>query len=399
MERVVGTVARGLRAPIINEGDNIVDFVVDSVMKAQKVEGFEINDKDIISITESIIARGQGNYATVDNIAKDVSSKFGDDDTVGVIFPILSRNRFSNCLHGIAKGVKKIVLMLSYPADEVGNQLVELEALDEKGINPLTDVLTEKEFREHFGYNKHAFTGVDYIDHYKEVIASHGIECEVIFSNNPRSILDYTKNILTCDIHARKRTKNVLKLHGGEKVYSLADILAEPIDNSGYNEDYGLLGSNKSTDTEVKLFPRNSQPIVDEIQAKMKELTGKVVEVMVYGDGAFKDPVGQIWELADPVVSPGYTAGLAGQPNEIKLKYLADNHFSDLRGDELKSAISDFMEERKEDVSENDSVESQGTTPRKLTDLIGSLSDLTSGSGDKGTPIVYIQGYFDNFIA
>jgi len=368
-------------------------------MKAQEIEGFEINDRDIISITESIIARGQGNYATVDNIAKDVNSKFGDDDTVGVIFPILSRNRFSNCLHGIAKGVKKIVLMLSYPADEVGNQLVELEALDEKGINPLTDVLTEKEFREHFGYNKHAFTGVDYIDHYKEVIASHGIECEVIFSNNPRSILDYTKNILTCDIHARKRTKNVLKIHGGEKVYSLADILAEPIDNSGYNEDYGLLGSNKSTDTEVKLFPRNSQPIVDEIQAKMKELTGKVVEVMVYGDGAFKDPVGQIWELADPVVSPGYTEGLAGQPNEIKLKYLADNHFSDLRGDELKSAISDFMEERKEDDSENDSVESQGTTPRKLTDLIGSLSDLTSGSGDKGTPIVYIQGYFDNFIA
>lgn len=398
MGRVVGTVARGLRAPIINEGDNIVDFVVDSVMKAQEVEGFEINDRDIISITESIIARGQGNYATVDDIAKDVKSKFGDDDCVGVIFPILSRNRFSNCLHGIAKGVKKIVLMLSYPSDEVGNQLVELEALDEKGINPLTDVLTEKEFREHFGYNKHAFTGVDYIDHYKEIVAEHGIVCEVIFSNNPRSILDYTKNILTCDIHGRERTKNVLKLHGGEKIYSLADILAEPIGDSGYNRDYGLLGSNKSTDTEVKLFPRDSQPIVDDIQAKMKELTGKTVEVMVYGDGAFKDPVGKIWELADPVVSPAYTTGLTGQPNEIKLKYLADNQFSDLRGDELKAAISDFMKERK-DVEESDSVEAQGTTPRKLTDLIGSLSDLTSGSGDKGTPIVYIQGYFDNFIA
>lgn len=398
MERVVGTVARGLRAPIINEGDNIVDFVVDSVMKAQEVEGFEINNRDIISITESIIARGQGNYATVDDIAEDVKSKFGDDDVVGVIFPILSRNRFSNCLHGIAKGVKKIVLMLSYPSDEVGNHLVELEALDEKGINPLTDVLTEKEFREHFGYNKHAFTGVDYIDHYKDVVAEHGIECEVIFSNNPRSILDYTKNILTCDIHARERTKNVLKLHGGEKVYSLADILAKPIGNSGYNEDYGLLGSNKSTDTEVKLFPRDSQPIVDEIQAKMMELTGKVVEVMVYGDGAFKDPVGKIWELADPVVSPAYTVGLAGQPNEIKLKYLADNNFADLRGDELKDAISKFMKERK-DVEESDSIEAQGTTPRKLTDLVGSLSDLTSGSGDKGTPIVYIQGYFDSFIA
>lgn len=398
MERVVGTVARGLRAPIINEGDNIVDFVVDSVMKAHEVEGFEINNKDIISITESIIARGQGNYATVDDIAEDVKSKFGNEDTVGVIFPILSRNRFSNCLHGIAKGVKKIVLMLSYPSDEVGNQLVELEALDEKGINPLTDVLTEEKFREHFGYNKHVFTGVDYIDHYKEIIAKQGIECEVIFSNNPRSILDYTKNILTCDIHGHERTKKVLKLHGGEKVYSLADILAKSINDSGYNEDYGLLGSNKSTDTEVKLFPRNSQPIVNEIQAKMKELTGKVVEVMVYGDGAFKDPVGKIWELADPVVSPGFTSGLAGQPNEIKLKYLADNNFSDLRGDELKAAISDFMKDRK-DVEESDSVEAQGTTPRKLTDLIGSLSDLTSGSGDKGTPIVYIQGYFDNFIA
>lgn len=394
MERVVGTVARGLRAPIINEDDNIVDFVVDSVMKASEVEGFEINDRDIISITESIIARGQGNYATVDDIATDVHSKFAGD-TVGVVFPILSRNRFSNCLHGIAKGVQKVVLLLSYPSDEVGNHLVDLEALDEKGINPLTDVLTEKEFREHFGYHKHAFTGVDYIDHYKSVVAEHGIECEVIFSNNPRSILNYTKNILTCDIHTRARTKRVLKKHGGEKIYSLDEILAKPVGDSGYNEDYGLLGSNKSTDDEVKLFPRDCQPIVDEIQTKMKELTGKTVEVMVYGDGAFKDPVGKIWELADPVVSPAYTTGLDGQPNEIKLKYLADNNFADLRGDELKDAISDFIDQKED--NHVDSVEAQGTTPRKLTDLIGSLSDLTSGSGDKGTPIVFIQGYFDNF--
>jgi len=394
LERVVGTVARGLRAPIINEGDNIVDFVVDSVMKAAEVEGFAINDQDIISITESIIARGQGNYATVDDIATDVHAKFGDD-TVGVVFPILSRNRFSNCLHGIAKGVKKIVLMLSYPSDEVGNHLVELEALDEKGINPLTDVLTEKEFREHFGYHKHAFTGVDYIDHYKSVVAEHGIECEVIFSNNPRSILDYTKNILTCDIHTRARTKRVLEKYGGEKIYSLDEILAKPVGDSGYNEDYGLLGSNKSTDDEVKLFPRDCQPIVNEIQTKMKELTGKTVEVMVYGDGAFKDPVGKIWELADPVVSPAYTTGLDGQPNEIKLKYLADNNFANLRGDELKDAISEFIDQKEDNLV--DSIEAQGTTPRKLTDLIGSLSDLTSGSGDKGTPIVFIQGYFDNF--
>lgn len=394
MERVVGTVARGLRAPIINEGDNIVDFVVDSVMKASEVEGFQINDRDIISVTESIIARGQGNYATVDDIATDVHAKFGDD-TVGVVFPILSRNRFSNCLHGIAKGVKKIVLMLSYPSDEVGNHLVELEALDEKGINPLTDVLTEKEFREHFGYHKHAFTGVDYIDHYKSVVAEHGIECEVIFSNNPKSILNYTKSILTCDIHTRVRTKRMLKKYGGEKIYSLDDVLADPVGDSGYNEDYGLLGSNKSTDDEVKLFPRDCQPIVNEIQTKMKELTGKIVEVMVYGDGAFKDPVGKIWELADPVVSPAYTSGLDGQPNEIKLKYLADNNFANLRGDELKDAISAFIDNKEDDLV--DSIEAQGTTPRKLTDLIGSLSDLTSGSGDKGTPIVFIQGYFDNF--
>jgi len=394
LERVVGTVARGLRAPIINEGDNIVDFVVDSVMKASEVEGFQINDRDIISITESIIARGQGNYATVDAIATDVRSKFAGD-TVGVVFPILSRNRFSNCLHGIAKGVQKVVLMLSYPSDEVGNHLVDLEALDEKGINPLTDVLTEEEFREHFGYHKHAFTGVDYIDHYKSIVAEHGIECEVIFSNNPKSILNYTKNILTCDIHTRVRTKRVLKKYGGEKIYSLNEILAKPVGDSGYNEDYGLLGSNKSTDNEVKLFPRDCQPIVNEIQTKINELTGKTVEVMVYGDGAFKDPVGKIWELADPVVSPAYTTGLDGQPNEIKLKYLADNNFADLRGDELKDAISEFIDQKED--NHVDSVEAQGTTPRKLTDLIGSLSDLTSGSGDKGTPIVFIQGYFDNF--
>src|SRR5690625_2046784 len=364
-------------------------------MKAQEIEGFEINDRDIISITESIIARGQGNYATVDNIAKDVSSKFGDDDTVGVIFPILSRNRFSNCLHGIAKGVKKIVLMLSYPADEVGNQLVELEALDEKGINPWTDVLTEKEFREHFGFNKHAFTGIDYIEYYKSLAKEFDTECEVIFSNKPETILEYTTSILACDVHSRERTKRILKGNDEQKVYSLENLLTESIDGSGYNKEYGLLGSNTATDDGMKLFPRDCQPVVDNIQKMLKEKTGKTVEVMVYGDGAFKDPVGKIWELADPVVSPAYTPGLDGTPNEIKLKYLADNNFSHLRGDELKEAISNFIDTKEEDLV--GSLESQGTTPRQLTDLIGSLSDLTSGSGDKGTPIVFIQGYFDNF--
>ncbi|PAQ14960.1 coenzyme F420-0:L-glutamate ligase [Bacillus sp. FJAT-42315] len=394
MERVVGTVVRGLRGPIINQGDNIEQIVVDSVLKASEVEGFQINDKDIVTITESIVARAQGNYATIDHIATDVRSKFGDD-TIGVIFPILSRNRFANCLHGIAKGAKKIVLMLSYPSDEVGNHLVDIDRLDEKGVNPWVDVLTEQEFREHFGENKHTFTGVDYVEYYKSIIAEHGVECEVIFSNNAKTILDYTKSVLTCDIHSRFRTKRILKEHGGEKIYNLDDILSESIDGSGYNEDYGLLGSNKATEDSVKLFPHTCQPIVDKIQQMLKEKTGKTVEVMIYGDGAFKDPVGKIWELADPVVSPAYTAGLNGTPNEVKLKYLADNNFADLEGEELKSAISEFINNKNEDLV--GSMEAQGTTPRRLTDLIGSLSDLTSGSGDKGTPMIFIQGYFDNY--
>ncbi|MEH7343170.1 coenzyme F420-0:L-glutamate ligase [Bacillus sp. JJ1532] len=395
MERVVGTVVRGLRCPIINQGDNIEEIVVDSVLKAAEVEGFSIKDKDIVTVTESIVARAQGNYATVDHIAQDVRSKFGDE-TIGVIFPILSRNRFAICLRGIAKGAaKKIVLMLSYPSDEVGNHLVDIDLLDEKGVNPWTDVLTEDQFRDLFGYNKHTFTGVDYIDYYKSLVKEYGVECEVIFSNNPKTILEYTKNVLTCDIHTRFRTKRILKANGGEKIYSLDNILSASIDGSGCNEDYGLLGSNKATEDSVKLFPRNCQPTVDHIQQMLKEKTGKVVEVMVYGDGAFKDPVGKIWELADPVVSPAYTSGLDGTPNEIKLKYLADNNFADLKGEELKKAISEFINNKESDLV--GSMESQGTTPRKLTDLIGSLSDLTSGSGDKGTPIIFIQGYFDNY--
>ncbi len=394
MERVVGTVARGLRCPIINEGDNIEEIVVDSVLKASEVEGLTINDKDIVAITESIVARAQGNYATVDHIAKDIHSKFGDE-TIGVIFPILSRNRFGNCLRGIAKGAKKIVIMLSYPSDEVGNHLVDLDLLDEKGINPWTDVLTEEEFRNHFGFSKHAFTGIDYINYYKSIAADYGTECEIIFSNNPRTILEYTTSVLACDVHSRVRTKRILTENGGKTVYSLDQILTESIDGSGYNEVFGLLGSNTATDDGMKLFPRNSQPVVDKIQHMLKEKTGKMVEVMIYGDGAFKDPVGKIWELADPVVSPAYTPGLEGTPNEVKLKYLADNNFADLRGDELKKAISDFIGDKEDDLT--GSAESQGTTPRKLTDLIGSLADLTSGSGDKGTPIVFIQGYFDNF--
>jgi len=394
MERIVGTVVRGLRAPIINKGDNIADIVVDSVLKASEIEGFSINDKDVVTVTESVVARAQGNYASIDAIAKDVNSKFGDD-TVGVIFPILSRNRFAICLRGIAKGAKKIVLMFSYPSDEVGNHLVDIDMLDEKGVNPWTDVLTEKQFRDHFGYNKHPFTGVDYIDYYKSLIEEYGTECEIIFSNNSKTILDYTKNVLTCDIHTRFRTKRILKANGGEKIYSLDDILSTSIDGSGYNENYGLLGSNKATEESVKLFPRDCQPVVDSIQAALKEKTGKTVEVMVYGDGAFKDPVGKIWELADPVVSPAYTKGLEGTPNEVKLKYLADNNFADLKGEELKKAISEYIKNKESDLV--GAMESQGTTPRRLTDLIGSLSDLTSGSGDKGTPIIYIQGYFDNY--
>lgn len=394
LERVVGTVVRGLRGPIINRGDSIEQIVVDTVLQASEVEGFTIQDKDIVTITESIVARAQGNYATINDIAKDVEEKFGDD-TIGVIFPILSRNRFAICLRGIAKGAKKVVLMLSYPSDEVGNHLVDLDLLDEKGVNPWTDVLTEQQFRDLFGHNKHPFTGVDYIDYYKSLIEEYGVECEVIFSNNPKTILDYTKSVLTCDIHTRFRTKKILKANGGEKVYSLDNILSESNNGSGFNEEYGLLGSNKATEESVKLFPRNCQPIVDKIQELLKDKTGKNVEVMVYGDGAFKDPVGKIWELADPVVSPAYTSGLEGTPNEVKLKYLADNNFADLKGEELKKAISEFIANKEGDLVGQ--MEAQGTTPRRLTDLIGSLSDLTSGSGDKGTPFIYIQGYFDNY--
>lgn len=394
MERVVGTVVRGLRGPIINNGDNIEEIVVQTVLNAAKVEGFSIEDRDIVTVTESIVARAQGNYATINNIAADIKGKFGAE-TVGVIFPILSRNRFANCLRGIAKGAKKVVLMLSYPADEVGNHLVDIDELDAKGINPWTDVLTEAQFREHFGYIKHPFTGVDYIEYYKGLIEAEDVACEVIFSNNPKTILNYTKHVLTCDIHTRFRTKRILTNNGAEKVFGLDDILTQSIDGSGFNEAYGLLGSNKATEESVKLFPNNCQPIVDGIQAKIKEITGKTVEVMVYGDGAFKDPVGKIWELADPVVSPAYTAGLDGTPNEVKLKYLADNNFSHLRGEELKQAISKYIQNKNDDLV--GAMEAQGTTPRRLTDLIGSLSDLTSGSGDKGTPMIYIQGYFDNY--
>lgn len=395
MKRVVGTVARGLRCPIINEGDDIEQIVVDSVLEAAKVEGFELRDRDIVSITESIVARAQGNYATVDDIAVDIANKFGDD-TIGVTFPILSRNRFANTLRGIAKGAaKKVVIMLSYPSDEVGNHLISIDQLDEKGINPWTDVLTEEEFREHFGYQKHTFTGVDYIEYYRSLVEAYDKECEIIFSQKPKTILRYTKNVLTCDIHTRFRTKRILKDNGAEKVFTLDDILSESVNGSGFNEEFGLLGANTSTDDSLKLFPRQCQPVVDNIQAKLKEITGKTVEVMIYGDGAFKDPVGQIWELADPVVSPAYTKGLEGTPNEVKLKYLADNNFSDLRGVELSKAIEEFISTKDEDLT--GAVEAQGTTPRKITDLIGSLSDLTSGSGDKGTPIVFIQGYFDDF--
>ncbi len=397
MDRLVGTVSRGVRAPIIRQGDDLVKIVVDSVLNASKSENFEVRDKDVIAVTEAVVARAQGNYAHVDNIAKDVKAKFGDD-TVGVIFPILSRNRFAICLKGIAKGCRKVVLMLSYPSDEVGNHLISIDELDDKGINPWSDVLTEEKYRELFGYNKHTFTGVDYVDYYKNLIKDCGAEVEIIFANNPKTILDYTTSILTCDIHTRQRTKKILRQNGAKKVYSLDDIMTASVDGSGYNDQYGLLGSNKATEETVKLFPINCDEVVNKIQGDIKEITGKNVEVMVYGDGAFKDPVGKIWELADPVVSPAYTKGLEGTPNEVKLKYLADNDFADLSGDELKEAISKYIVEKdnkSDDLTGN--MVSQGTTPRRLTDLIGSLADLTSGSGDKGTPIIYIQGYFDNY--
>jgi len=393
MSKTVGTVSRGIRTPIIRNGDNLVDIIADSVLEAAKEEKFEIRDRDIIAATEAIVARAQNNYATIDNIAEDVRNKFSSD-TIGVIFPILSRNRFAICLRGIAKGVKKVVLMLSYPSDEVGNHLISLDLMDEKGVNPYTDVLTLKNYRQLFGENKHTFTGVDYVEYYSQLIRESGAEVEVIFSNNPRTILNYTKNVLTCDIHTRARTKRILKENGGEVILGLDDILTAPVNGSGYNENYGLLGSNKATEDKVKLFPRNCDKFVKDLQEEMIKRTGKNVEVMIYGDGAFKDPVGKIWELADPVVSPAYTKGLEGTPNEVKLKYLADNNFADLKGEELRQAIEEYI--RNKDSNLVGSMESQGTTPRRLTDLIGSLCDLTSGSGDKGTPVVYIQGYFDN---
>lgn len=394
MERKVGTVVRGIRAPIIREGDNLAQIVTDSVLEAQKAEGFSTGEKDVIAVTEAVVARAQGNYASIDHIANDVKNKFGDE-TVGVIFPILSRNRFAVCLRGIAKGLKKIVLMLSYPSDEVGNHLVDQELLDEKGINPYTDVLTESQYRELFGVILHPFTGVDYVAYYKNLIKEMGCEAEIIFSNNCRTILNYTKNVLVCDIHTRARSKRILKDNGGSLVFGLDDILTASVSGSGYNKEFGLLGSNKATEEMVKLFPRDCEEFVYSVQSKMKEATGKQVEVMVYGDGAFKDPIGKIWELADPVVSPAYTSGLQGTPNEIKLKYLADNNFAHLSGDALKQAISDYIKQKSDNLVGQ--MESQGTTPRRLTDLIGSLCDLTSGSGDKGTPIVYIQNYFDNY--
>ena len=394
MSRMIGTISRGVRAPIIREGDDLVKIVTDSVLEAAKDGGFEIRDRDVVALTESIVARAQGNYAGVDDIASDVRSKFGGE-TVGVIFPILSRNRFAICLRGIAKGAKKIVLMLSYPSDEVGNHLISLDALDEKGVDPYRDVLSLEKYRELFGYEKHTFTGVDYVEYYESLIRESGAEAEIIFANNPKAILDYTKNVLCCDLHTRARTKRILKANGGEKVYGMDEILNASVNGSGYNENYGLLGSNKATEDRVKLFPRNCQPVVDAIHENLLKATGKNVEVMVYGDGAFKDPVGKIWELADPVVSPAYTAGLEGTPNELKMKYLADNDFADLSGDALKEAIKEQI--HKKDDNLVGKMASEGTTPRRLTDLIGSLCDLTSGSGDKGTPVVLVQGYFDNF--
>ena len=391
---MVGTVSRGVRAPIIRQGDDLAEIVTSSVLAAAEDDGFEVRDRDIIAMTEAIVARAQGNYASIDDIAEDVKAKF-TDGTVGVIFPILSRNRFAVCLKGIARGAKKVVLMLSYPSDEVGNHLVSLDKLDEMGVNPYSDVLDLKKYRELFGYEKHRFTGVDYVEYYEQLIRGEGADCEIVFANDPRSVLPYTKCVLNCDIHTRQRTKRILKAAGAEVVYGLDEILTAPQNGSGYNESYGLLGSNKATDEQVKLFPRDCKALVDDIQARILAATGKNVEVMVYGDGAFKDPIGKIWELADPVVSPAYTSGLEGTPNELKLKYLADNDFADLSGDALKNAIKEQIQKKDADLVGN--MASEGTTPRRLTDLIGSLCDLTSGSGDKGTPIVYIQGYFDNY--
>ncbi|MEG1072980.1 MAG: coenzyme F420-0:L-glutamate ligase [Oscillospiraceae bacterium] len=397
-ERLIGTVSRGIRAPIIRQGDDLAHIVTDSVLAAAENGPFTVQDRDIVAVTEAVVARAQGNYASVTDIANDIHAKFGNEP-FAVIFPILSRNRFAICLRGIAQGAamggKKIYLMFAYPSDEVGNHLIDEEEMDAAGVNPWSDVLTEEKYRQLFGYKKHEFTGVDYIDYYKELITACGCEVEVIFANSAKAIIPYTKNVITCDTHTRFRNQRLCKAAGGEKVLTLTDIMNAPVNGSGYNEQYGLLGSNKSTEDTVKLFPRNCQPFVDEVAKLMHERTGKNVEVMIYGDGAFKDPIGKIWELADPVVSPAYTAGLEGQPNEIKLKYLADNDFADLSGEALKAAISERIRNKDSNLLGN--MAAQGTTPRKLTDLIGSLCDLTSGSGDKGTPIIYIQGYFDNY--
>ena len=395
MSRMVGTVSMGIRAPIIRSGDDLAEIVTGSVLEAVNDGAFSVRDRDVVAMTEAIVARAQGNYASVDDIAADVKAKLGGE-TIGVIFPILSRNRFAICLRGIAKGAKKVVLMLSYPSDEVGNHLIDEDVMDEKGVDPYKDVLSLERYRELFGYTTHPFTGVDYVDYYSNLIRESGAEVEVIFANDPRAILAYTKNVLACDIHTRARTKRRLVAAGAEKVFCLDEIMTAPINGSGYNENYGLLGSNKSTEDKVKLFPREEcQQLVEDVQARILKETGRHVEVMVYGDGAFKDPVGKIWELADPVVSPAYTAGLEGTPNELKLKYLADNDFADLSGEALRDAIKGEI--KKKDGSLVGSMAAQGTTPRRITDLIGSLCDLTSGSGDKGTPIVHIQGYFDNY--
>ena len=395
MSRMVGTVSMGIRAPIIRKGDDLAEIVTASIQEAMKEDGLAPRDRDVVAMTEAIVARAQGNYASVDDIAQDVRQKFGGE-TVGVIFPILSRNRFAICLRGIAKGCKKIVLMLSYPSDEVGNHLIDWDLMDQHGVDPYRDVLSEERYREMFGYIKHTFTGVDYVEYYGNLIRESGAEVEIIFANDPRAILNFTKNVLNCDIHTRQRTKRLLKAAGAEKVYGLDEIMNAPVNGSGCNEKYGLLGSNKSTENTVKLFPRECQALVEEIQDRLFKLTGKHIEVMVYGDGAFKDPVGKIWELADPVVSPAYTAGLEGTPNELKLKYLADNDFASLSGEALRNAIKDKIQQ-KDGSSLVGNMAAQGTTPRRLTDLIGSLCDLTSGSGDKGTPVILVQGYFDNY--
>ena len=394
MERRIGTVSRGVRGPIIRKGDDLAKIVVESVVEAAKSENLEFRDRDVVAVTESVVARSQGNYASIDDIAEDVKNKLGGG-TIGVIFPILSRNRFAICLKGIAKGAKKVVLMLSYPSDEVGNTLVSLDKIDEAHVNPYSDVLTLEEYRRLFGENKHEFTGVDYVEYYGNLIKEQGAEVEIIFANQAKTILNYTDHVLTCDIHTRKRTKRILLENGAKVVCGLDDILTAPVNGSGYNEKYGLLGSNKSTENEIKLFPRDCKGLVLDIQKQLLDITGKHVEVMVYGDGAFKDPQGKIWELSDPVVSSAFTDGLIGTPNELKLKYLADNDFKDLSGEALKEAISDSI--RKKEANLVGNMASQGTTPRQLTDLIGSLCDLTSGSGDKGTPIIWIQGYFDNY--